>query len=113
MRTALARLGAGVEVDEATGHVAVTGTAGRPRPGPVALDLRLSGTTSRFLLPVVALGRGRYRLDGGAPLRARPMGPVLDGIRALGAGGEHHGEPGHLPATVPAPGGLEGGGVRR
>jgi 3-phosphoshikimate 1-carboxyvinyltransferase len=111
MRTALARLGAGVEADDATGEVVVTGTAGRLRPGPVALDLRLSGTTSRFLLPVVALGRGRYRLDGGAPLRARPMGPVLDGIRALGAGVEHHGEPGHLPVTVVAPGGLEGGEV--
>ena len=57
----------------------------RPGPGPLALDVRLSGTTSRFLLPVVALGSGRYRLDGGPPLRARPMGPVLDGIRALGA----------------------------
>ncbi|HLT69205.1 MAG TPA: 3-phosphoshikimate 1-carboxyvinyltransferase [Acidimicrobiales bacterium] len=111
MRTALARLGAGVEVDEATGHVAVTGTAGRPRPGPVELDLRLSGTTSRFLLPVVALGEGRYLLDGRPPLRARPMGPVLDGIRALGAAVEHHGEPGHLPVTVVAPGGLEGGEV--
>src|SRR5690606_32959903 len=42
---------------------------------------------------------------------ARPMGPVLDGIRALGAGVEHHGEPGHLPVTVVAPGGLEGGEV--
>jgi 3-phosphoshikimate 1-carboxyvinyltransferase len=39
------------------------------------------------------------------------MGPVLDGIRALGATVEHHGAPGHLPVTVVAPGGLEGGSV--
>jgi 3-phosphoshikimate 1-carboxyvinyltransferase len=77
----------------------------------VELDLRLSGTTSRFLLPVVALGRGRYRLDGRAPLRARPMGPVLAGIEALGARVEPHGRPGHLPVTVVAPGGLAGGRV--
>ena len=87
----------------------MTGTGGHPRPGPATLDMRLSGTTSRFLLPVVALGRGTYRVDGAPPLRARPMGPVLDGIRALGADVEPLGEPGHLPVAVLAPGGLEGG----
>jgi 3-phosphoshikimate 1-carboxyvinyltransferase len=111
MRTALAALGAGIDHDAASGRLTVTGTAGRLRPGPVALDMRLSGTTSRFLLPVVALGEGAYRIDGGPPLRARPMGPVLDGIRAMGAGVEHAGEPGHLPVTVVAPGGLDGGDV--
>ncbi|HEX6569712.1 MAG TPA: hypothetical protein VF015_11115, partial [Acidimicrobiales bacterium] len=94
MRTALAALGAAIDHDEATGRLTVTGTGGRLRPGPVALDMRLSGTASRFLLPVVALGRGAYRVDGGAPLRGRPMGPVLDGVRAMGARVEHHGEPG-------------------
>ncbi|HEX6420227.1 MAG TPA: 3-phosphoshikimate 1-carboxyvinyltransferase [Acidimicrobiales bacterium] len=111
MRAALADLGAGVRHDPAAGLLAVAGTGGALRPGPVALDVRLSGTTSRFLLPVVALGRGAYRVDGMPPLRARPMGPVLDGVRSLGARVEHHGEPGHLPVTVLAPGGLDGGEV--
>jgi 3-phosphoshikimate 1-carboxyvinyltransferase len=111
MRDALAALGAGIEVADGGRRLRVTGTGGRLAPGPVALDVRLSGTTSRFLLPVVALGDGAYRVDGGAPLRARPMGPVLDGLRALGAEVEHHGEPGHLPVTVVAPGGLAGGEV--
>lgn len=111
MRVALGILGAQIDHDPATGDVTVGGTGGRLRPGPAELDMRLSGTTSRFLLPVVALGDGRYRVDGGEPLRARPMGPVLDGVRTLGAGVEHHGEPGHLPVTIVAPGGLEGGEV--
>ena len=111
MRTALVALGAGIDHDAAEERLVVRGTGGRLRPGPATLDMRLSGTTSRFLLPVVALGEGAYRVDGGAPLRNRPMGPTLDAVRALGAAVEHHGEPGHLPVTVVAPGGLDGGEV--
>jgi 3-phosphoshikimate 1-carboxyvinyltransferase len=111
MRTALAALGAGIARDPSSGRLLVTGTGGRLRPGPLALDMRLSGTTSRFLLPVVALGEGEYRIDGAPPLRARPMGPVLDGIRALGAEVRDEGERGCLPVTVVAPGGLDGGEV--
>ena len=98
--------------DEVAARAIVTGTGGRLRPGPLALDMRLSGTTSRFLLPVVAtFGEGPYRVDGGPPLRARPMGPVLDGVAALGATVEAHGEPGHLPVTITTPGAA--GGRRR
>jgi len=112
MRSALVTLGAGLAVDDTARRVEVTGTGGRLRPGPLALDLRLSGTTSRFLLPVVAaFGEGRYRVDGGAPLRARPMGPVLDGVAALGATVEAEGDAGHLPVTVDTPGALRGGEV--
>jgi 3-phosphoshikimate 1-carboxyvinyltransferase len=39
------------------------------------------------------------------------MGPVLDGVRALGATVEDGGEPGHLPVTVVAPGHPAGGEV--
>jgi 3-phosphoshikimate 1-carboxyvinyltransferase len=113
MREALAALGARVEVDdgdEVAARAIVTGTGGRLRPGPLALDMRLSGTTSRFLLPVVAtFGEGPYRVDGGPPLRARPMGPVLDGVATLGATVEAHGEPGHLPVTITTPGRPVGG----
>jgi 3-phosphoshikimate 1-carboxyvinyltransferase len=111
MRTALAALGAGIAGGPRHSTLTVHGTSGRLRPGPLALDMRLSGTTSRFLLPVVALGEGDYRVDGAPPLLARPMGPALDGLRALGAGVTGHGEPGHLPVTVTAPGGLAGGEV--
>lgn len=112
MRQALVALGARVEADDGARRLEVTGTDGRLRPGPVALDVHLSGTTSRFLLPVVAaFGEGSYRVDGAPPLRARPMGPVLDGIAALGATVRAEGEPGHLPVTVVAPGSTAGGDV--
>jgi 3-phosphoshikimate 1-carboxyvinyltransferase len=118
MSSALRALGAGIahgpngrESGGAAGPagVTVTGTGGVLAPGPLELDMRLSGTSSRFLVPVVALGRGRYRLDGRPPLRARPMGPVLGAVEALGARVEPHGSAGHLPVTVVAPGHLIGG----
>jgi 3-phosphoshikimate 1-carboxyvinyltransferase len=112
VRGALVALGAQLDVDDAGTRVRVAGTGGRLLPGPRDLDMRLSGTASRFLLPVVAtFGTGAYRVDGGAPLRARPMGPVLDGIESLGAAVTAHGEPGHLPVTITTAGRPEGGDV--
>ena len=100
MVAALARLGIGVELDGASGDIVVDGGCERLRPGPVELDARLSGTTARFLLPVLALGRGRYRLDGLAALRARPMAPGIRALRDLGVEVTEEGQPGHLPVTV-------------
>ena len=80
MITCLRRLGTRVEVDGTT--IAVT----RRRWSEAAtLDARLSGTTARFLIPVIATASGTYRVDGAEPLRARPMGPALDALRSLGA----------------------------
>ncbi|MGE3619986.1 MAG: 3-phosphoshikimate 1-carboxyvinyltransferase [Acidimicrobiia bacterium] len=100
--------GLGVEVrpDWATDTIEVEGCAGRPPAEVGIVDARLSGTTSRFLLPVAALGSGTYRVDGGVPLRARPMGPALDALRRLGVTVAEVGEPGHLPVD------LSGGPVR-
>lgn len=96
----LARLRVQLVADPAAAIVEVVGAAGEVPDGSFDLDARLSGTTSRFLLPVLGLGPGRYRLDGGEPLRRRPMGEALRGLRALGAVVDEHGSPGHLPVTV-------------
>lgn len=111
MSGALRSLGAVIDADATLQRVTVAGTGGALRPGPIDLDLRMSGTTSRFVLPVVALGQGRYHLDGAPSLRARPIGPTLAAVRSLGALVEEHGRPGHLPVTVVAPGDLAGGRV--
>ena len=68
------------------------------------LDARLAGTTSRFVTALAALGHGRYRVDGGRPLRARPMAGLHDALVALGAGISRSGERGHLPVVVDAAG---------
>lgn len=113
MLDGLARLGVELQVDRDAEVVTVTGTGGRVPPGPVELDARLSGTTSRFLLPLLALGEGPYRLDGAEPLRSRPMADGLHALAALGAEVVEHGAPGHLPVTLRGRGaGTLGGEVR-
>ena len=84
----------------------VTGTGGRLRPGPVTVDARMSGTTARFVAPLLALGTGRYRLVGHPQLMARPMGPTFDALRALGARVDGD----SLPVEIAA-GGVAGGTV--
>jgi len=100
MLASVQALGARVEVDRVARAITVTGTGGRLAEGPVELHAALSGTTSRFIAALLPLGAGPFRLDGGEPLRARPMGPVLDAVRQLGATVTEEGEPTHLPVTV-------------
>lgn len=64
------------------------------------LDARASGTTSRFLLPVMAALPGRSRMDGSSSLRARPMHALFDALRSMGARVSEEGESGHLPVVV-------------
>ncbi|WCO69144.1 3-phosphoshikimate 1-carboxyvinyltransferase [Iamia majanohamensis] len=95
-------LGAAIEVDEAAARATVTGVAGRPQ-GPAEVFARLSGTTSRFVTPVAALAGAPVRVDAAPPMRARPMGDLLDALRALGVAVAEEGEAGHLPVTVTGP----------
>lgn len=44
-----------------------------------------SGTSMRFLVAALTLGHGRYRIDGVPRMRQRPIGPLLDALRDLGA----------------------------
>jgi 3-phosphoshikimate 1-carboxyvinyltransferase len=104
------RLGGAVVADETAAVLEVHGLGGRIAPGPVELDARQSGTTARFVLPVLATGKGRYVLDGSDQLRARPMGPLVTALRSLGATVVDGDVAGHLPLTVDADG-LAGGAV--
>lgn len=109
MASCVQALGAGVEWDGTTVHV--DGTGGRLAPGPVTVDARMSGTTARFVLPVLAFGDGDYRLTGHPQLVARPMAAGLAALRALGVAVDEEREPGHLPVVVHATAGLAGGSV--
>jgi 3-phosphoshikimate 1-carboxyvinyltransferase len=96
----LAALGAGITVDPAAGVLDVHGVGGHPGRQGAVLDARMSGTTSRFVAPVAALGGSTVLLDGAPSLRARPMADLLDALAALGAEVEALGEPGHLPVRI-------------
>ncbi|HSK24545.1 MAG TPA: 3-phosphoshikimate 1-carboxyvinyltransferase [Egicoccus sp.] len=110
MLAALADLGLRLEVDRAGATVVVHGVGGRVPAGPAHLDVRLSGTTARFLAPLLALGDGEYLLDAAPPFRLRPMGPLFAALRDLGVTVEETGTSGHLPARLRTAG-LRGGTV--
>lgn len=108
MAGAMRALGAEITLDPV--ETTVVGFGAAPRPGPRTIDARLSGTTARFVLPLLALGHGPYVLDGDEPLRDRPMGPTIDALRRLGAEVDDGDRPGHLPVIVSA-GSVRGDGV--
>ena len=97
----------GVAIDVVRAHdpvgasATVVGVAGRFPASEVSVDARLSGTTSRFLLAAALAADGPVRVDGGAPLRSRPMADAIDPIGALGGSVESAG--GALPMTVTPP----------
>ncbi len=83
--SALLTLGLRVYADSANSTVTVFGCAGKVPEGPAEVDVRMSGTTSRFVIPMLALGPGPYRVDGHPALRDRPFEDLTVALRELGA----------------------------
>jgi len=110
MMEALRTLGIAVTADEGDCAVEVTGCNGQIPESGVDLFCGNSGTTIRFLSAMVALGNGRFLLDGIARMRKRPIGALGEALQALGAGIEYPGQEGFPPIIVHASG-LRGGHV--
>ena len=60
---------------------------------------------------LVALGHGRFRIDGSPAIRRRPIHPLLDGLRQLGVAAVDEAGTGCPPVVVEAAG-LPGGNAR-
>ncbi len=88
----------GVAVERRDSIMSIVGCGGRFSAGKVTVDARMSGTTSRFLLPLAALGTGPITVDGGLQLRARPMGDGVTALASLGVTVESNA--GALPIRV-------------
>jgi len=98
----------GFRVEARGPRIVVQGRGGSVPERSAELDVRLSGTSMRFLTALVALGRGRYRLDGNARMRERPIQDLLSALRGLGADAVSEAGNGCPPVVVRA-GGLRGG----
>jgi len=70
-----------------------------------------AGTAARFLTALVCLGRGRFVVDGSARMRERPMQPLVDALRQLGAKVRYLQARGCPPVEILAEG-LKGGQVQ-
>jgi 3-phosphoshikimate 1-carboxyvinyltransferase len=85
--------------------VTVGGSLG-PRSG-ARIDCGLAGTVLRFLPPVAALSSQTVTFDGDEQARARPIAPLLNGLRGVGVGVTGDG----LPFDVEGAGHVRGGTV--
>ena len=111
MAQALRTLGAGIDdgTTDSLGRADWIVTPASLRGGGT-VDCGLAGTVMRFLPPVAALCSGPVAFDGDEYARKRPMGPVLESLRALGARIDDDGR-GTLPFTVHGEGRMPGGTV--
>ena len=75
--------------------------------GPATVDCGLAGTVMRFVPPAAALADGEIRFDGDPRARERPMGTVLNALRALGVRVDGDA----LPFTLHGAGAVPGGTV--
>jgi 3-phosphoshikimate 1-carboxyvinyltransferase len=83
--------------------ITVEGLGGEiPRSGipgqPLEIYVGNAGTAARFLMAMLCLGNGSYRLHGTARMHQRPQGALFDAIRQLGYRIEAEG--GRLPAVL-------------
>ncbi len=94
MLNALELLGVRIERDLAT-------VRGGPFPNKSAdLHLGNAGTAFRPLTAVLALAGGEYRLSGSLRMHERPIGDLVDALRALGARIDYLGKEGFPPLAL-------------
>jgi 3-phosphoshikimate 1-carboxyvinyltransferase len=108
MAAALDALGIRVESDETNERFLVHGGGGTFTAPDADLFIGNSGTTARFLTAALPLGHGTYRLDGVPRMRQRPLEPLLQALRDLGADAVSELGTGCPPVVVRAAG-LPGG----
>jgi 3-phosphoshikimate 1-carboxyvinyltransferase len=100
MREALRKIGATIDdSDPLTWKV----RPAHPVRATSEIDCGLAGTVMRFVPPVAALAKGTTRFVGDEQASARPVQPILDGLRQLGATVDGD----ELPFTITGP--IQGG----
>lgn len=100
MLEALAKLGVAVTGEPASGVVRVTGCGGRFPVKEADLFLGNAGTAFRPLTAALAFAGGRYRLSGVPRMHERPIGDLVDALRAMGADIRYAGNEGYPPLQI-------------
>ena len=101
MLAALRQLGCGVAQEGAVLHI--TGLAGRPPPDAAQLFMGNAGTAMRPLTAALAVLGGDFELSGVARMHERPIGDLVDALRALGCQIDYLGNPGYPPLRIGQP----------
>ncbi|KAF1983242.1 Pentafunctional AroM protein [Aulographum hederae CBS 113979] len=114
MLTAIAKLkGATYAWEDDGATLVVTGNGGDLKASADQLYLGNAGTAARFLTTVATLAKpnsvSSTILTGNARMKQRPIGPLVDSLKANGVGVSYLENAGTLPLDITAAGGFEGG----
>ena len=91
----------GAQIEEENGLIRIEcPTLSAPRK---SINVRNSGTTLRLISGVASLIAGKTSITGDESLQKRPMKPLLDALRDLGAKCSGTGENEHPPVTIRGP----------
>jgi len=101
MLQALRQLGCGVAVDGTT--AVIDGLGGRARQPQAELFLGNAGTAMRPLTAALAVLGGDYALSGIPRMHERPIGDLVDALRALGCSVQYLGQDGFPPLHIGQP----------
>ncbi|MBW8077649.1 MAG: bifunctional 3-phosphoshikimate 1-carboxyvinyltransferase/cytidylate kinase [Gallionella sp.] len=99
MLDALRTLGVSVEQFSTTGF-RVTGCCGQFANNDASLLLGNAGTAFRPLTAALALSGGHYTLSGVPRMHERPIGDLVEALRALGANIDYTGNEGYPPLEI-------------
>ena len=101
MLQSLRQLGCSVAVDGTT--AVIDGLGERPRQRQAELFLGNAGTAMRPLTAALAVLGGDYSLSGIARMHERPIGDLVDALRALGCRIDYLGQDGFPPLRIGEP----------
>lgn len=90
----------GLEIETHPDQIIVHGDISSIKKKDYHLFAHDSGTTARFILALLCIVPGVKTLQGSKRLNERPMGDLVDALRALGAEIEYCEEVGKLPLRV-------------
>jgi 3-phosphoshikimate 1-carboxyvinyltransferase len=108
MLDALAALGVAIERDAANERATVRGIEHRFPVRSAKLSLGNAGTAFRPLTAVLAMAGGDYQLTGVPRMLERPIGDLVDALRALGCDIRYGGATGFPPLEIGFAGGAAG-----
>ena len=93
----------GCEVTLAGTRATIDGIGDRPRQAQAELFLGNAGTAMRPLTAALAVLGGAYHLHGVPRMHERPIGDLVDALRALGCRIDYTGQPGYPPLDIGQP----------
>lgn len=95
----LIELGYEVEINEDMHQVSVRGLSGQIPKDKAKIYVGSAGTAARFLTAMLSFS-GEYYIDASEQMKKRPMAPLIESLRELGADISYHEKEGHFPFTI-------------